>query len=411
MKVLCVFGRHNYGQPARGIGYEYANFVPALEHLGHEVVFFETFDRAAWSDFPALNRALLETTQRAQPNVALFVLMGYEVWAETLDLLRAPGGPALVNWSTDDTWKYEQFSRLVAPHFDLYVTTAESALVKARRDGLEQVVLSQWAANAQTLREPLPSVQCRFDVSFVGSAYGNRPRWIQSLRARGINVECFGHGWPQGPVASKDIPDIYRASRISLNFADSPALLAASTAARHSRQIKARVFEVPGAGGFLLTQSAQSLEQFYRIGEEIAVFEDLDDLASKIRRYLDDSALRDAIAQRGFVRTREEHTYERRFLPLLNMALERRPWRGAGADAAQFEVDWIRFERAAQSHAIGPALRLARRLMVAPLQALWGPERGPRAARRLCFELSWRLAGERTYSAAGLPGRLFYAQS
>ena len=409
MKVLCVFGRHNYGKPDRGIGYEYANFVPALERLGHEVVFFESFDRAAWKDFPALNRALLETVQREQPDAALFVLMGYEVWAETLDLLRAPGGPALMNWSTDDSWKYEQFSRLVAPHFDLYVTTAQSALAKARRDGLEQVVLSQWAANGQTLAEPLPSAQCRYDVSFVGSSYGNRPRWIEGLRARGIEVDCFGHGWPSGPVAAQDIAAIYRASRISLNFADSPALLAAGP--RHSRQIKARVFEVPGAGGFLLTENAQGLEDYYRIGEEIAVFDDLDGLASKIRRYLEAPLLRDAIAQRGFVRTREQHTYERRFLPLLNAALERRPWRGTAPEAGKFVVDWDRFEQAATTHAIGPGMRLARQLLVAPLQALWGPVRGPRAARRLCFELSWRVAGERTYSAAGIPGRLFYAQS
>ncbi|HYA65697.1 MAG TPA: glycosyltransferase [Burkholderiaceae bacterium] len=409
MKVLCVFGRHNYGQPSRGVGYEYTNFVPALERLGHEVVFFESFDRAAWNDFPALNRALLETVRREQPDVALFVLMGYEVWAETLQLLRTPGGPALVNWSTDDTWKYEQFSRLVAAHFDLYVTTADSALAKARRDGLEQVVLSQWAANGQTLTEPLPSSHCLYDVSFVGSAYGNRPRWVQSLRARGIAVECFGHGWPRGPVAAEEIPGIYRNSRISLNFGDSPALLGAQV--RHSRQIKARVFEVPGAGGFLLTEAAQGLERYYRIGEEMAVFDDLEELTGKIRRYLQDGQLRDTIAQRGFARTRDEHTYERRFLPLLNAALERRAWRDASAGAGQFSVDWDRFERVAATHAVGPALRMARRLLVAPLRALWGPQRGPRAARRLCFELSWRLAGERTYSAAGLPGRLFYAQS
>ena len=39
MRVLCVFGEHNYGDPNRGEGYEYANFVPALRRLGHEVLF------------------------------------------------------------------------------------------------------------------------------------------------------------------------------------------------------------------------------------------------------------------------------------------------------------------------------------------------------------------------------------
>lgn len=39
---------------------------------------------------------------------------------------------------------------------------------------------------------------------------------------------------------------------------------------------------------------------------------------------------------------------------------------------------------------------------------IWGPVRGSRAARRLVFELSWRLNGTNTYSAAGIPGRMFY---
>ena len=37
MKILCVFGRYAYGDPKRGEGYEHANFIPALQALGHEV--------------------------------------------------------------------------------------------------------------------------------------------------------------------------------------------------------------------------------------------------------------------------------------------------------------------------------------------------------------------------------------
>ena len=44
MKILCVLGEHNYGDPGRGECYEYVNFLPALKSLGHEVVFFESFN-------------------------------------------------------------------------------------------------------------------------------------------------------------------------------------------------------------------------------------------------------------------------------------------------------------------------------------------------------------------------------
>jgi spore maturation protein CgeB len=42
---------------------------------------------------------------------------------------------------------------------------------------------------------------------------------------------------------------------------------------------------------------------------------------------------------------------------------------------------------------------------------VFGTQRGPRAARRLLFELPWRTVGARTYRASGLVGRLFYRES
>jgi spore maturation protein CgeB len=56
-------------------------------------------------------------------------------------------------------------------------------------------------------------------------------------------------------------------------------------------------------------------------------------------------------------------------------------------------------------------LKLLRALLVVTASLALGRRRGPRAARRLLFELSWRFAGSKTYGAAGLPGRLFYRES
>jgi spore maturation protein CgeB len=60
---------------------------------------------------------------------------------------------------------------------------------------------------------------------------------------------------------------------------------------------------------------------------------------------------------------------------------------------------------------VTPVLGAATGLLSAMCTVLWGRARGPRAARRLVFEASWRVAGRRTYSAAGIPGRFFYRSS
>lgn len=401
MKLLCVFGRHNYGDPARGEGYEYSNFLPALRALGHEVHHFESWNRGAHADFAALNAALIERIEALKPDLLFCVLMGYEVWTETLACVRASGVPVL-NWGTDDSWKYAQFSRFVAPEVDLWVTTAHSAVDAAGRDGIDTVRLSQWAASGSRTREPLPAAQCTYDLSFVGSAYGNRGAWIRRLLRHGLHVECFGQGWPNGPVDAERIPELYRQSRISLNFGDS-GLQWRGLRPFRSRQIKARVFEVPAAGGVLLTERADRLDEYYVCGQEIETFAGKDELVAHARALLADPQRRDSMAWAGYRRTLAEHLYERRFEPLLEACA-----RTARPDGA---LDRDVLARAVQAHRSSATLRALRAALAWPMQRIWGERRGARAARRLLFEMSWRLCGAATYRAAGLPGRMFYRES
>ena len=70
MKILCVFGKHQYGDASRGVGTEYAAFVPTLERLGHQVVHFESWDRSGYRGLADMNQKLLPTLRAllAQPD-------------------------------------------------------------------------------------------------------------------------------------------------------------------------------------------------------------------------------------------------------------------------------------------------------------------------------------------------------
>jgi spore maturation protein CgeB len=259
----------------------------------------------------------------------------------------------------------------------------------------------------------LAARECRYAISFVGSRYGNRVQWIEGLRQRGIEVECFGRGWGHGAVAGEEIPRIMRDSFISLNFGDSETALDGLRLSR-SRQIKARIFEVPGCGGFLRTQPAEGLEQYFTPGREVATFGNLEDLAHCIGYYLAHSEERDQIARAGHMRTRAEHTYEIRFAQLLDVVKALRVKRTLAGNEVLSEAfgdELEEFRKAALRHRLHSGLRLLRKVLTTPCVLIWGQQRGPRAARRILFELSWRLCGETTYSAAGWPGRIFYRES
>jgi spore maturation protein CgeB len=293
------------------------------------------------------------------------------------------------------------FSKLIGSECSLLVTTYPDAVLWYQSDQIG-VHLSQWAANAETLKPPIPARECRYSVSFIGASYGNRSRMIDSLRGEGIDVACFGYGWPEGPVEAERIPEIIRSSQVSLNFSEGSQKGLGEAV---GRQIKARVFEVTGSGGCLLTEQTPGLETHFRIGEEILTFEGPQELIASVKLLLADPERRDAIARRGFDRVCREHIYDHRFSNLLG-ELTRRV-----ANRPRQSIDWPEFESAAGHHTFGVALRMLRSLLVMCASLIWGAQRGPRAARRFVFELSWRLVGARTYTAAGLPGRMFYRES
>ncbi len=384
------------------------NFLPALRALGHEVFFFDSYNKTRYHNFAAVNRALLEKVESLQPDVILAVQHIYEIWIETWRLIRKAGIGTTINWMTDDSWKYGQFSRFLAPCFDAVATTYRTALDRYRSDGYEHAIQTQWAASTASMQQPIRAADCTYPVSFVGTAHGNRKATVERLRKDGIEVSCFGYGWPSGPVQAEAIPEIIRSSVISLNFANTPSQ-AHSWLPREVNQIKARLFEAPGAGGFLLTEAAPDLSRYYVPGKEVATFDGYAELASRIRHYLAHPRERDEIALAGYERTRREHTYEHRFAEVLDFACERSGKRLSFAPlAARGCVDWASFEEVCRRHRLTETLKVARAALRKGCRLVWGKERAERAARRITYELSWRLCGARTYQAEGLPGRMFY---
>ena len=109
----------------------------------------------------------------------------------------------------------------------------------------------------------------------------------------------------------------------------------------------------------------------------------------------------------GYLRTRGEHVYEMRFGKLFDAAIKHKALMTDGKNGIDFE----KFKLLEKRHGTGVALRFIKILLLVPCIMVWGRRRGPRAARKFLFELSWRLAGKKTYTASGWPGRLFYKES
>jgi hypothetical protein len=194
-------------------------------------------------------------------------------------------------------------NRDICRWFSLSWTSTEDALKKYCVEGATPLYLPE-GANPE-IHRPYDSEKA-IPVSFVGQCYGNRPALIARLREAGIHVEAYGHGWPQGPLATEDMVRLYSKSRINLGFG---GVIGCSVA----YCLMGRDFEIRMSGGLYLTEYHPELERVYEMGKEIVSYTDFEDLVEKIRYLLDNPAAAERIREQGFARARRDHSWEMRF--------------------------------------------------------------------------------------------------
>jgi hypothetical protein len=144
-------------------------------------------------------------------------------------------------------------------------------------------------------------VEEKHDLTFVGSIRTADRKWyVEKLKANDIPIQVLGEG-AGGYVSFHQMLDIYRTSKINLNFSK-------TVSERGLRQIKGRVFQVCMAGGFLLTEYAPGIEKYFELGREIVCFDSPREMVDHARYYLTYEAERRAIARAGWERAKEEYS-------------------------------------------------------------------------------------------------------
>jgi spore maturation protein CgeB len=320
MQILYVGMRHEYGDPQRGRSFEEMNFRSSLEAMGHELTAFDFMARGKERGFEQMRAELVDVAARTGADLAFFFIFSTELDTAAIEGVGQAAGCPTVGWFADDHWRFKGHTRHLAPAFDLCVTTDAGAVAKYGELDGARVLLSQWACNPRHYH-PTGGELCH-EVTFVGQPHGERRKMAQRLARAGHAVECWGYGWPNGPLDHERMVEVFSTSRVNLNTSNSPEWPGRKARLRRRlgigpsqlpRQIKGRNFEVPACGGFLLTEQAPGLERYFVPGAEIGVFEDLDDLLAQLPEWLADEDRRARVADAGRRRVLAEHTYEHRF--------------------------------------------------------------------------------------------------
>ena len=347
MKILYAAFKYDYADKRRGLSYEHVNFWDTLSRMyGNNAVYFPVDEKIMELGYAGMNKALLDAVEKKEPNILFCNLFTDEIQPKTIKYITEKTKTITVNWFSDDQWRFDNFSRFWAPLFDWIITTDSEAPAKYKKIGYDNVIKTTWAAN-QHIYKPQKG-DLKYDVSFIGKSHGNRKEMVAYLKTNGIKAQCWGQGWPNGRVSQEEMVKIFSQSKINLNFTEvstakkdfktlikifakiflrrgvnntfhfsSPSIIWRNIINFHlpqsHPQIKGRNFEVPACGGFLLTEPAEDLFNFYEYEKEIVVFNDLAELIEKITYYLSHEEERKKIAQAGYERTLKGHTWEKRF--------------------------------------------------------------------------------------------------
>jgi spore maturation protein CgeB len=341
MKILYVAAKYDYGKYERGLSFEHFNFYDTFFNMGNQIIYFDYMEILKKVGKARMNRLLLDTVHTEKPELMFVFLLEYELDPRIISQISKSGKVITLNWFADDHWRFENYSRYWARNFNWVVTTDFEAIPKYQSIGYSNAILSQWACNHFLYKNF--DLNPEYDVSFVGQAYGNRRRIIDTVEKTGIRVLEKGQGWESGRINQKEMIDIFNQSKVNLNLSNASVKYASSWVAYIDRfalytpgtrriwrklrtmiplslskaqtisQIKGRNFEIPGCGGFLITDYVKELEEFYLPDRDIVCYNSLDELIEKIQYYLEHENLRKEIAFNGWKTTHERHTYVHRF--------------------------------------------------------------------------------------------------
>jgi hypothetical protein len=327
------------------------SYKPQLERLGCGVRVFD-YRRASAAPGAALpvigaaarrlgrrkmNAALIRAARQGGTDAVLF-LKGETVYASTVRRLREArhmqeaGGPLLLQWYPDgpfntDVRNATRDSIASIPLFDIYYIYARSLMEPLRAAGARRVEYLPFCYDPDMLRPPASvsdEDRRRYatDVVFAGTWEPMREWWLE--RVADCDLAIWGNSWENAKAGSpararwkgnavygEEISKLFAVSRVHLNFLREQN--------RDSNNV--RSFEIPGFGGFLLTQrSREQAEELFREGEEIACFESVEELRDTIRYYTAHEAERLAVAARGHARAVREHQAVHRLQRILDDA-------------------------------------------------------------------------------------------
>ena len=382
-KPLCILPKYLYGKKKFGLSPEYNALYLTLKKKYKNIDFINSLES---KNLRRLNAKIINYCIQHKPDYIFFSVFHYEIYLETLLFLKNNLNIFLINWSSDDSWRFLQHSKILSNYFDCMITNSFLAK-KFYKNNKINYILSSWGCPDSWYRKFSKNVNFDHDILFIGKSYFDRKRIITSLNKK-YNVACYGDGWGTRSLKDYEMSKKFRKAKISLNFSKSRG---------YFKQVKARIFEIIGSGGFCLTENSDELNLFFN-NSEIDTFDNFSELIFKIDLYLKNFELRNRIALKGNARVKKEYLYSNLINEIVSKIINLKKKNLSNKLPDVNKVLYLLLLNFCKFYKI---------LSVIFLGFFFPKEKAYKISRRLLFEIEWRLRGELTYTHYGLCNKLY----
>lgn len=250
---------------------------------------------------------VLTLVDHERPDFIIVNSGGMSLRPSTVKILREKK-IVMVGISLSDPDVYPENGAIYSELYDLFYTNARYALMHLYSKKTN-IKLLPFAASAR-LHRPIKSIEKKYDVVVVGHARPQRVKTVNRLKKH-FNVGLFGDGWGGGAqcVQGQQHVEAINSGKMCLSFS--------ATAAGYTN-VKVGLFEAVACGVCVVTQSFNELELYFKYGVDVVGYAHDDMLLEAIETYNKKEKLRCWIAENGYKRLLEQHTWSRRWAGVLD---------------------------------------------------------------------------------------------
>jgi len=318
--IIFAATKYAYNKEMHGISYEFQTIFNSLKSVYPEAIFVDVYQP---NGIDLLLNYLSSLPEKPRPRL---IYVPYRGIIGPTDLNKIRKLSEVGIFYLDDTWR-QDLVHVYLTYCDWFTTSDPKFEWRYKDRFAKKVKFFPFGYDADEITKAKRSFEDRdIKVSFVGARNDYRSFVAEKITRAGIDLTCFGSGWPNGPLSHDGFLDIIGRSKLSLNLSNSVnwdfrhlvkrplSFLKNLKSGKKIEQFKARHIEIAALGACQLSFYNIGLEKMFNIGEDIILYPTIDEIPYIINSLSDHEMME--IASNGSTSV-VEYSYQNQFKKIL----------------------------------------------------------------------------------------------